>query len=74
MREDEKRKQALLILELDEQATWDEVEHSYQRLLRLYGSHSLASYGLLRQGDRHKLLDGIGRSYLRLKESWRSTR
>ena len=74
MRDEEKQIQALYVLELDEQATWNEVEESYQRLMQRYSNQSLASYGLLRREERHKLLEGIGRSFLRLKESWRNTR
>ncbi len=68
MREEEKRAQALLVLELDEGASWGDVESSYQRLLRLYSNHSLASYGLFRREERHTFLEALGKAHLRLKQ------
>lgn len=63
-----KRTQALRVLELEESATWTDIEEAYQRLLARYSSQSLASYGLLRLADRHKLLEAIGKAYLRLSQ------
>ncbi len=63
-----KRTQALRVLELEGAATWPDIEEAYQRLLARYSSQSLASYGLLRLSDRHKLLEAIGKAYLRLSQ------
>lgn len=68
MDNDTKRAQALRVLELEDSSTWSDIEQAYQRLLARYSSQSLASYGLLRQSERHKLLEAIGKAYLRLSQ------
>lgn len=66
MSDEVKRIQALHILELDEHATWSQVDAAYQHLMARYHANSLASYGLLRPPERHKLLEAIGKAYGRL--------
>lgn len=66
MEDDTKRLQALRVLELSEDATWSEIEAAYHHLLARYSSQSLASYGLLRVPERHKLIEALGKAYLRL--------
>jgi hypothetical protein len=60
----------LKTLELNDDASWADIEASYQILLKRYVIGSLSSYGLLQIPDRNRFIESLGKAYLRLLQTF----
>jgi hypothetical protein len=54
------------LLELDDNATAQEVRRAYHRMKALYAEGSLATYSLMTVEERDEILDDIERAYMRI--------